>query len=207
MRLGEPAEPPKSAGGAANGKRYKDAVALAKSGQFDLIDADILLRCFATLHAIYDEAVWADARTGVHQPDLVLREWQSDLLLCLESPPHSRHIIFVHDPRGNSGKSTFCRWFLTHPDWTNRCQILHPSRGVDMAYLLKPKLVFLLDCPRASGDFIPWATIEAIKNGHVVSTKYQCQEKIFPIPHVIVFCNSMPAENVLSADRIFEISC
>jgi hypothetical protein len=75
-----------------------------------------------------------------------------------------------------------------------------------MAYLIQPKLLFLLDCPRASGDHIPWATIEALKNGHVTSTKYTPLEKVFPIPHVVVFCNSMPEENILSVDRIFVIT-
>jgi len=76
-----------------------------------------------------------------------------------------------------------------------------------MAYLCQPKHLFLLDCPRASGDFIPWATIEALKNGHLTSTKYLCVEKVFPIPHVVVFCNAMPADGLLSEDRIFVISC
>jgi len=205
-QLGEPALPTGHAGGQANKRRYQDAIDLAKSDKLDDIDADILLRSFGTLRTMREEALWERSRARVHQPDLVLRGWQSDLLHRLELPPDDREIIFVYDPTGNSGKTTFCRWLSSHPDWQSKCQVLHPSRGVDMAYLIQPKDIYLLDCPRASGDHIPWATVEALKNGHVVSTKYMPLEKVFPTPHVVLFVNSMPEEGILSADRIFQLT-
>ena len=202
FRFGEPAAPGHVNGGAANRRRWEDAFELARNGEFDQIDPDIHLRYFRTLREIRSEEEWKQAATSTNKPDIVLRPWQSDVVSILRHPIHDRTIHFVYDPIGNAGKTTFCRYLTTNDEFKDKCQLLHPSRGVDMAYLLRPREIYLLDFPRASKEHIPWATIESIKNGHVTSTKYECVEKIFKIPHVIVFCNNLPEDGTLSEDRI-----
>jgi len=44
--------------------------------------------------------------------------------------------------------------------------------------------------------------IESLKNGFILSGKYQSTQKIFPIPHVVVFANHLPKKEVYSAQRV-----
>lgn len=207
FRSGEPAVPGTVLGGEGNKRRYDEAIAAAKRGCLDEIPSDIRLRYDPTLRRLANDAEWERARENISRVPLVLKEWQAHVLSILEGEPDDRKIHFVLDTEGGAGKTTFCNYLINHDVLGGACQLLHPSRGVDMAYLLKPRKIFLLDCPRSSKDAMPWATIEALKNGHVTSTKYECVEKRMAIPHLIIFCNEMPPTGVLSEDRINIILC
>lgn len=204
--------------GDAGGKKtqvlYAEAIEHAKLGNFDAIDAGIRLRCHRSLRAVYDEAQWRLAESRVCSPDIVLRPWQVQLEDLIWTRPHDREIRVFCDPKGGAGKTTYAAWLYHNYGFGRPCgrprgdhqpptvQVLHPSRGMDMAYLIKPASVYVLDIPRASVDYLPWATIEEVKNGFLTSTKYECQPKRFPIPHVIVFSNQPILPGTFSEDRL-----
>lgn len=133
-----------------------------------------------------------------------LRDWQAALYDELKHEPNDRAIHFIIDIEGNKGKSWFAKYYRSlHP---NKTQILTPGKKADMAYMLeKNKRVIFFDCPRSKqGDFIQYDFLEALKNGMVMSSKYESEMKEFDPPHVVVLMNEHPDESKLSSDRIIK---
>lgn len=129
-----------------------------------------------------------------------LREWQTSLLKILGNEPSRRHIIFLVDLKGNTGKSWFADWYsIEHPP----AQVLEPGKKADMAYALAgDSRVLFMDCPRSKqGDFIQYDFLEAVKNGRVFSGKYESSLKSIGPCHVVVGTNEYPDMTKLSEDR------
>jgi hypothetical protein len=133
-------------------------------------------------------------------PSHPLREWQQKLNHDLLLPPNDRTIIFMVDFIGNSGKSWFGRYYCNIHE---NAQILLPTKKADMAYALRHDIrVLFLDAPRSKqGEFIQYDFLEELKNGYVMSNKYESYVKTFPSMHVVVFMNERPDETKLSRDR------
>lgn len=134
-----------------------------------------------------------------------LRAWQVKLKQRLEAPSDDRKILWVFDPDGGAGKTQFCD-YIEHVA-KMECQVLQPMKGADLAHLLIPNLpIYFFDIPRVSGEHVPWGLIENLKNGRVISGKYQGVNKFFKPPHVVVLSNDMPPETTnktgFSVDRI-----
>nr|DAV46089.1 MAG TPA: Putative viral replication protein [Cressdnaviricota sp.] len=199
FQCGEPRACSTAAARSSLRERCDEAIQLARDGKLCDVPSDLLLRHFKVLQTLSREAEWSRSRLSVSCPEIVLRPWQIKLLDTLHGTPDSRSILFIEDTLGGGGKTTFTRFLqCKFPD---DLQTLHPAKGTDLAFILRPCRIYVLDIPRSSNAFVSWGTIEAIKNGHVFSSKYECQEKIFPIPHVVVMCNSLPSDECLSADR------
>lgn len=129
-----------------------------------------------------------------------LRRWQQELYESLLKPPDDRRIVFVVDSVGNSGKSWFARYFC---DYHGNGQIIVPGKKADMALTIdETKKVFFFDCPRSKqGDFVQYDFLEELKNGLILSPKYESKMKRLEPPHVIVLMNERPDEYKLSNDR------
>ena len=204
LQFGVPANRGSSAGGKANAERIADAYESALTGSLDGIAPDVLLRYYNTLAAIASRALWTQARNCIPDVPLVLFRWQSELLDFLRQPPSARAIYFVCDAIGGVGKSTFSKYLRRSID---NCVVLQPAKGQDLGFILeRPPSVVVFDVPRCAIEHVPWAFVESVKNGYVVSTKYQGVIKEFPCPHVCVFCNEMPAVGILSVDRVVSIN-
>lgn len=217
---GVPAKPCHVSGGESTKRKFDVAYELAREGRLDEIDRGILIRHRTALNEIAADAVWKRAAARVCVPEITLRPWQQRVLDILGQPADDRSIHFVVDPKGNLGKSTFCRWLCAKltsrlpsdgggDSATGRkcdVQILTPGRSVDLARFVKPADAYLLDVPRDDNAYIPWGLLEMLKNGYVVSTKYDPVPKSQPPPHIIVLTNNPVPDFVLSADRIKLIS-
>lgn len=130
------------------------------------------------------------------------REWQDELAQELEEPCNDdRKITFYVDPVGNSGKSWFCRWFLTK--FPNMVQLLGPGKRADLAHAIDAsKTVFLFNIPRQEMEYLQYSILEALKDRFLLSTKYSSKVKVWAtVPHVVVFCNEEPDMTRLSEDR------
>jgi hypothetical protein len=129
-----------------------------------------------------------------------LRSWQQELYESLLKPADDRRIIFVVDIVGNSGKSWFARYFC---DYHGNGQIVVPGKKADMALTIdETKKVFFFDCPRSKqGEFIQYDFLEELKNGLILSPKYESKMKRLETPHVVVLMNERPDEYKLSNDR------
>lgn len=217
FRRGTPAKSPASLGGEGRSAAFEDALVSARRGDLDSIPAWIRLCHHGAISAIAEDGLWERAaRRIVHRP-LVLRPWQREVVDIIEKEPSDRTIYVVLDRLGNAGKTTLCD-FLAHEYPVSysdleagagnprpSVQILHPSRGVDMARFIRPASVYILDIPRATGEAVPWAMIEHIKNGNVFSSKYDPIGKRMPRPHVFIFTNDEVEPGRFSADRLFYI--
>ncbi len=137
-----------------------------------------------------------------------LRIWQAQLIGMLRLPPHKRQIIFVVDPRGNSGKSWFANYYEDYCAPPGEVQILTPGKKADMSYALNTSIrVLFMDAPRSKqGEFIQYDFLENIKDGRVFNTKYESRLKKLGPVHVVVMMNEEPDMTMLSSDRYFIIS-
>lgn len=129
------------------------------------------------------------------------RPYQRNLADILDGEPNDREIIFVVDPNGGTGKSWFCKKFLSeHVDST---QLLSVGRREDLTLAINPsKRYFLFDVPRSQSEFLQYSVFESLKDRIVFSAKYHSRTKILDhLPHVVVFMNEQPDRNKLSADR------
>lgn len=136
-----------------------------------------------------------------------LLPWQDDLWkeLQVPDPPLKRgQIIWICDPVGGLGKSTFAKWLGYHHDIPlysyggskNVLSLVSNNMG---------KSAYLFDLPRTKpkdeGNDI-YCTLEQIKNGSITDTMYKGQKtKYMYPPHVVVFANWMPNQKCLSADK------
>lgn len=149
-----------------------------------------------------------DCREKVMVEPHPLRDWQAKLYNTLKLKPDNREIIFVIDRKGNEGKSWFARYYNDlHP---SNSQIIIPGKKADMAYIVEETTrVFFFDCPRSKqGDFIQYDFLEEVKNGYILSGKYESMNKKIKVPHIVVLMNEKPDMYKLSADRykIIELS-
>lgn len=149
--------------------------------------------------------VFAIEYVGDHMPKPLvemhpLREWQQNLYMELMQPPNRREIFFIVDLKGNTGKTWFAHYFAALID---NVQIIVPGKKADMAFILDVQSkYFFFDAPRSKqGDFIQYDFLEEIKNGYVLSPKYESRIKSFDVCHVIVLTNEMPDMTKLSEDR------
>lgn len=129
-----------------------------------------------------------------------LREWQRDLELRLEHPPDDRTVLFVVDPAGNTGKTWFQKFMITKRP--NDVQLLLTGKRDDMAYAVdSDRIIFLINVPRSSMEFLQYSILEMLKDGIVHSPKYESRTKFIKPCHVVVFCNENPDINKMSSDR------
>jgi len=172
------------------------------------IDNEITSECISA-HAVefmkYSKGIeYYASKTHRLNPDrdFMPYTWQLDILDILKGKPNDREINWVYDPKGNKGKSRLCANLLLEHK-----AILLRGKASDMAYMYNNNPVVVFDIPRTQfnedGRYMHaiYETAECLKNGVIVSTKYESKMKLFTVPHVIVFSNMLPDMNAWSPDR------
>lgn len=138
------------------------------------------------------------------------KSWQQDIIDIVERERESRLIHWFWEPRGKVGKSFLCKFLgMKHE------AIIANGKQNDVFNQVKgwlerheddeesPKLV-VLDIPRKYQESICLATLEQLKNGMFYSGKYEGGDCYFDHPHVVVFANIPPTQEImdnLSEDR------
>lgn len=146
-----------------------------------------------------------DFRTNIN---ITLRPWQETLLQRI-AERDDRAIYWVIDRVGGKGKTTFGNWLSRHePNSWVQCQ--SASLPDAMMYFLarlrsgnewNGKGV-IIDLPRQDdGREYLYRSLESIKNGILVSSRYQGINVQIDPPILIVFANWPPLTNQLSQDR------
>jgi len=140
----------------------------------------------------------------VHEEvDFKLRPWQEALRKILTGKPHSRHIYWVEDGLGNSGKSRLSTFLCRE---MNAVEL--DGRMQDAAFTYTGQPIVIFDLARAVEPSTLkdlYVVAEKLKNGQIYSSKYQSQLKVFKVPHVVFFSNSPPPMGVWSVDRLQHI--
>ena len=111
----------------------------------------------------------------------------------LNENPDDRKIIFYIDYDGKAGKTTFLKYLIATRG--TEVQFFGTGKKEDIFHAVKESTkVFVFDIPRNASQFLQYPVVESIKNGLVFSPKYDSHNKIFKIPHVVVFMNEDPQE-------------
>jgi hypothetical protein len=136
-------------------------------------------------------------------PTFKLRPWQECLVKILRGPAHDRHIYWIEDGVGGEGKSRLTTYLCRA---MNAIELDGRITDCAFAYASQPIVVFDLARPM---DVLSlkdlYAVAEKLKNGQLVSSKYQSKLKVFKVPHVVFFSNHPPPIGVWSADRVQHI--
>lgn len=139
---------------------------------------------------------------------VVLRRWQQTLLDRLLLAPDPRKVMWRWERVGNIGKSFFAKYLTV----LHGALKLEPGKKMDLAYIFaqKPSKIVIFDLARTTApdpdsqktplDVI-YSLMESLKNGYLISTKYDSRAVVFEVPHVLVFANFPPDTSKMSNDR------
>jgi hypothetical protein len=160
---------------------------------------------------IFDEARcrWlADMRQERREEQLAsifaqkLRPWQQKIADLLKEEPHPRHIIFVIDKQGNTGKTFLCSYL--EAVCPSEVVVIQNGKTADLAFIVSQKpgcqsVLFML--PRSAEGHTNYGAIESFKDGIFVSSKYHSVSLNEGAKHVVCFSNTDPDLTQLSKDR------
>ena len=134
-----------------------------------------------------------------------LKPWQILLEAQINKEPHDRNIIWVYGPKGGEGKSTFAKdllrrgWFYTRGGTQD---------NVSYQYIDDVDRHIVFDIPRDKKDYLQYSLIEMLKDGIIISNKYEPVTAVSKGPrHCVVMCNFLPDFEKISIDRVEVLSC
>lgn len=180
----------------------------------DLKEVQDAIRTGATKLEIYDRFPEVAARypryiddfTRMLEEDKVNRivqftaryPWQQEVLSIVAGEPCRRTIFWVYDSFGNHGKTYLATYLV------DKLGAFYSNGGkaVDLTYAYCGQKIVVFDYVRAAAEFVGYGVIEQLKNGILMSTKYNTCVKRFDIPHVFVFANFVPKDDQFSRDRL-----
>lgn len=138
-----------------------------------------------------------------------LRPWQQTVVELVKEDPNPRKIHWIWEEEGNQGKS----WMTKYLAAMHKACILNIGKKIDMAYVYSKNpsnlVVFDLSRTTAPGEgkehFLDgaYSLAEDLKNGMVMSYKYDSGMVLRKTCHVIFFANFPPDLTKWSADRYF----
>lgn len=134
-----------------------------------------------------------------------LYQWQQDVVDIVNGPVDRRKVYWFWEPTGNKGKSALAKHLVLQ----KKALWCPGGKGTDIAYTIAsvpPEEIHavLFDLPRTSEGFVSFNIIEQLKNGLMMSPKYESVVKVFDPPHIIIFANFEPSRTDrehLSEDR------
>lgn len=128
-------------------------------------------------------------------------DYQAGVLAMVKETPSDRQILWVYDPIGNHGKTYLAKWLVQEHNafYTNG------GKAVDLLYAYKGEPVVIFDYVRDSKEYVGYGVIEQLKNGLLMSTKYESGMRRFPVPHVIILANFRAEDGKFSMDRLITI--
>lgn len=136
----------------------------------------------------------------VDMSSVVLRPWQETLMKIVSCPPDDRKVHWFFDEKGGQGKSFMTKILLRNYDGFLAC-----GKKVDTLYAYKDNLsqVCIFDLTRSQeGEYCPYSTMETLKDGDYLSTKYQSIQVLRDHgTRIIVFANFRPDKTKMSDDR------
>lgn len=128
---------------------------------------------------------------------------QLQILEILKTKPDARK-IYINSDDGNTGKSFLCKYIALKYQGVviadgKKDNIFHEVNKLCSNGIV-PKII-ILDVPRQNENYVQYGVLEQLKNGLLVSGKYEGGQCIFPNPHVIIFCNFELDVTLWTADR------
>lgn len=131
-----------------------------------------------------------------------LYDWQSLIVDRVKEKPEKRYIDWYWSCCGGIGKTEFIKHLIHYYN----CALVGGAKKDIMCNIMgkdgtkEIKKCYIINLPR-SNEHISYDAIESIKDGLLVSNKYESSSKIIPVPHLIIFANKEPDYKKLSKDR------
>lgn len=140
------------------------------------------------------------------------REWQKEILEKVSERAHPRHIHWLFDEIGNTGKSSFSNFLEDEEDekgFTKWFALADVSNSKEVAHQVLSAVQrgwsgwgVIIDLSRSfEHSSAIYTVLEGLKNGRMTSVKYQGGRIKMASPHVIVLANWWPDITRLSQDR------
>ena len=151
----------------------------------------------------YHAGIQRLADTLEHLPsddDFKPNPFQAAMIEELSQKPHPRHIYWIYDKMGHSGKSRLAKYLQCE---MNAIELA--GRDIDIAYAYNGQPIVLFDIPRAmplTSYADAFTCAERIKNGGIFSSKFTSKFKRFEIPHVVFLSNQCPPMGIWTEDRL-----
>lgn len=138
--------------------------------------------------------------------------WQKQVWDYIHTKPNDRKVYWIFDHVGNNGKTQFMKYCaINKPE---KIMWLEPNGTVrDMLHVINSNIMnngwrgdtFIINLARSAttNSDMPhvYKLIENLKDGIIMSTKYEGGQLMMPSPHVIVMSNCEPDRSRLSHDR------
>lgn len=131
--------------------------------------------------------------------------WQRQIWDHVDTQPDDRAVDWVWESKGNVGKSALAKR-LMH----DKHALIVSGKGSDIMFMVKtfyennnncgPKII-IYDIPRSNLQYVSWACLENLKNGLILSPKYESVSLLINPPHILCFANEPPDFSKLSTDR------
>jgi len=138
-----------------------------------------------------------------------LRPWQQRVKELVEEDPNPRAIHWIWEEDGKKGKSWMAKYLVA----MHGAVLLTAGKKTDMAYIYskRPSKVVVFDLSRTTAPqegrehYLDgaYSLAEDLKNGMVISTKYDSTHVLTRGCHVIFFANYEPDMTKWSQDRYF----
>lgn len=130
--------------------------------------------------------------------------WQLEIIDIIKENPHPRMIHWYWSKRGGVGKSDIALWLY---DYKNA--LLCMGKSNDIFHLLSKeknrRQLIVFDITKDKMEHFQYSTLESIKNGYVVSGKYDSCAVRFNRPHIIVFANTSPDKSRMTEEDRWHI--
>ena len=145
--------------------------------------------------------------------EIILRPWQKTLLRYFNNPTE-RKVIWITGCVGNEGKTYFQNYIQFLFSVRRVCLLDMVRKSENIFHVLSKqsltcKDIFLFNLPKNVSVYnCSYDTLEALKDGKCISSKYNSSILKFKLPNIVmVFSNSSPFTSSLSSDRwiIFKI--
>ena len=127
--------------------------------------------------------------------EMTFKPWQYILMRKLQTTPHDRKIYWYWDHKGGEGKTTFNKYL----EWYHNAYSIEGGRDHSIMYNYMGQRIVIFDIRKVQEH--RYALIETFKDGKIYSDRYEGKRLIVDPPHVIVFANTQPDLDKLSADR------
>lgn len=180
------------------GARKDLSAAIEASKDYDIFEDYV--KAFPEVYFKYHKAMnnyWKMTLKKEPPMDLILRPWQKNVVTMCEREPDDRKVFWFFDEKGGAGKTMLGRYLLRNCDafyWTN-------SKNADFAYAYEGQRIVVFDFTRTLEEHVNYSLLEAVKNGMIVSTKYESVLKNYKSPWLLVFANFQPNVHKMSEDR------
>jgi len=127
-----------------------------------------------------------------------LKPWQQECILHLQEQS-TRKICWFYDETGGTGKSFLCNILFSCYNYDLFDGI---TNSRDITLMLSDHFNGVcIDVTRTDEKHFSYSTLEKLKNGFIMTGKYQGYKRMFSVKPVIVVANFAPLTSSLSADR------